>query len=72
MITRAFDPLDPSSVINKREGGKVMVVVVSRARAEFKSALKLIRSKWTLGTRLEEHLSTQVTKLETLSKTRRW
>ena len=27
MITRAFDPLDPSSVINKREGGKVMVVV---------------------------------------------
>lgn len=71
MITRAFDPLDPSSVINKREGGKVMVVV-SRARAEFKSALKLIRSKWTLGTRLEEHLSTQVTKLETLSKTRRW
>lgn len=49
-----------------------MVVVVSRARAEFKSALKLIRSKWTLGTRLEEHLSTQVTKLETLSKTRRW
>ena len=48
------------------------MVVVSRARAEFKSALKLIRSKWTLGTRLEEHLSTQVTKLETLSKTRRW